>query len=61
MFKKKSIEEIKQPQEYYCANLSCTNEVAQFDPLHNLLTNEAFNNYADFYCMDCIIESRINV
>lgn len=58
MFKKKNIVEIKQPQEYYCSNTDCTNEAAQFSPLLDLLTNDAFNNLADFFCMDCIIEER---
>jgi hypothetical protein len=58
IFKKKSLEEIKQPQEYYCSNTSCTNEVADFSNLSRLLTEEAHNNLADFYCMDCITERR---
>ena len=57
-FKKKSIEDIKQPQEYYCSNVDCVNEVAQFNELSRLLTNGAYNDYADFYCMDCIVERR---
>lgn len=61
LFKKKSLAEIKQPQEYYCSNSSCTNEVADFSPLVNLLTEEAYNNLADFYCIDCIIEEKVNV
>lgn len=58
LFKRKPIEEIKQPQEYYCSNINCKNEVAQFSPLSDLLTTDAFNNYSDFYCIDCIIESK---
>lgn len=61
IFKKKSLEEIKQPQEYYCSNASCTNEVADFSQLANLLTEEAHNNLAEFYCMDCIIEEKTSV
>lgn len=61
LFKRKEIEYIKQPQEYYCSNLECTNEVAQFNTLSNLLTDEAYNNYADFYCLDCIIEEKFYV
>ena len=57
-FKKRSIESIKQPQEYYCCNIDCVNEVAQFNELSRLLTDGAYNDYADFYCMDCIIERR---
>jgi hypothetical protein len=59
LFKKKSLEDIKQPQEYYCSNIECTNEAAQFNELAHLLTDEAYNDYADFYCMDCIINDRI--
>lgn len=61
IFKKKSIEEIKQPQEYFCSNPYCTNEVADFSQLADLLTDEAHNNLADFYCIDCIIEEKTNV
>lgn len=59
LFKRKNIEDIKQPQEYYCSNVSCTNEVAQFDVLADLLTDEAYNDYADFYCIDCIVNGNI--
>jgi hypothetical protein len=58
MFKRKSAVEIKQPQEYYCSNPDCRNEVADFSPLKDLLTDEAHNNYSDFYCMNCIIEEN---
>lgn len=58
IFKKKSLVEIKQPQEYYCSISSCTNEVADLSPLANLLTDEANNNLADLYCIDCITERR---
>ena len=61
LFKKRSIEEIKQPQEYYCSNVECTNEIADFNQLSVLLTKEAYNNLADFYCMDCIMEEKTNV
>jgi hypothetical protein len=57
-FKRRPIQEIKQPQEYYCSNVDCINEVAQFSPLSNLMTDEAYNMYGDFYCLDCIIERR---
>lgn len=61
IFKKRSIEEIKQPQEYYCSNLSCTNEAAVFSPLVNCLTNSAYTEYAQRYCIDCITERRVHV
>jgi len=58
IFKKKSLVELKQPQEYYCSNNDCANEVADFSPLADLLTESAYNNLADFYCIDCITERR---
>lgn len=61
IFKKKSLQEIKQPQEYYCSNISCTNEAAVFSPLVNCLTDKAYTEYALHYCIDCITERRVNV
>jgi hypothetical protein len=61
IFKRRLIEEIKQPQEYYCSTVNCINEVATFNPLVNLMTEEAYNEYAQFYCLDCITEERFNV
>lgn len=58
LFKKKSLIEVKQPQEYYCSNSNCINEVADLSPLLNLLTEEAHDNLAGFYCIDCITERR---
>jgi hypothetical protein len=55
MFKKDPVK-YKQPQEYYCSNLYCFNESADNSPLRYLLTDEAYNNLSDFYCIDCIIE-----
>jgi hypothetical protein len=59
IFKKKSLEEVKQPQEDYCSNLYCTNEAAVYSPLHELLTEEASHKFAKLYCMDCITEERL--
>jgi hypothetical protein len=56
LFKKKPVEEIKQPQEYFCANPYCLNEIAKFSPLYSLLTEEAQNNDAENYCFSCIVE-----
>jgi hypothetical protein len=56
LFKRKSIEEIKQPQEYYCSNLQCFNEIAKFSPLYDLLTEEAQHKEAYNYCFTCIVE-----
>lgn len=57
-FKKRPIEEIKQPQEYYCSNNLCINEVAKFSALSKFLTKEASDIYSDIYCIDCIIEGN---
>lgn len=56
MFRKKSIVEVKQPQEYYCANTNCFNEIAKFSPLYDLLTEEAQEKDAESYCFSCIVE-----
>jgi hypothetical protein len=58
LFKKKPIEEVKQPQEYFCANINCLNEIAKFSPLYNLLTEEAKSNSAENYCFSCIVEGE---
>lgn len=57
LFKKNPIK-YKQPQEYFCSNYDCYNVAAQNSPLSHLLTDEAFNNLSDFYCIDCIIEGK---
>jgi hypothetical protein len=59
-FKKNKIS-VKQPQEYYCSNDDCIEEVALFNPMNHLMTDEASNKYADFFCINCIIEGRTNV
>ena len=56
LFKRKNIEEIKQPQEYYCSNINCLNEIAVFSPLYDLLTKEAKDKEAENYCFTCIVE-----
>lgn len=61
IFKRRPVEEIKQPQEYYCSNDDCIREVAIFSPMRDLMTEEAYNKYAPFYCLDCITEERSNV
>lgn len=57
MFKKDPVK-YKQPQEYYCRNYYCLNEAAQYSELSHLLTDNAYDNLSDFYCIDCIIEER---
>ena len=55
---KKSPAKIKQPQEYYCSNNNCFNVVAMFSGREGLLTDEAYNEYADFFCVDCIVDGK---
>jgi len=55
---KKNPAKIKQPQEYYCSNTECLNTVALFSGLDNLLTDDVYSNYADFFCIDCITERK---
>lgn len=59
-FKRNKIS-LKQPQEYYCSNQDCIEEVALFNPINKLMTDEAYSKYADFFCVNCIIEGRTNV
>jgi hypothetical protein len=56
MFRKKSVVEVKQPQEYFCSNVDCFNEIAKFSPLFDLLTEEAQGKDAENYCFSCIVE-----
>lgn len=58
IFKKRSIAEIKQPQEYYCSNVDCLNEVAKFSELVDCLTPTAYKMYAYYYCIDCITNRK---
>jgi hypothetical protein len=58
---KKNPAKLKQPQEYYCSNTNCLNIVALFSGQESLLTDDAYNNYADFFCMNCITEERYHV
>jgi hypothetical protein len=57
-FKKRPIEDIKQPQEYFCSNECCLNEIARFSPLAHLLTEKALDNLSLFYCVDCIVQEE---
>lgn len=57
IFKKDPIK-VKQPQEYFCSNANCINEIAISSPLSELLTDEALSDYAYFYCIDCITNQR---
>ena len=57
MFKKNPIE-YKQPQEYYCSNYDCLNEIAELSQCYNLLDKYGIK-YSDQYCVDCITESKV--
>jgi len=54
MFKKKSEAEIKQPQELYCSNSGCRNEIAKLHQLFHVLDVE--ESILNKYCFDCIVE-----
>lgn len=58
MFKRKNPVEVKQPQEYYCSNVQCFNEIAKFSPLYELLTEEVQSREAEKYCFSCIVEGE---
>lgn len=58
LFRRKTVEEIKQPQEYYCSNINCLNEIAKFSPLYHLLTQETQSGGAENYCFTCIVEGE---
>ena len=57
MFKKDPVK-YKQPQELFCSNYECLNEIASKSHLSYLLTDEAERIFSDFYCLDCIIEGK---
>jgi len=56
---KKSPAKLKQPQEYYCSNKECLNVIAMFSELSGTLTDDAYNKYADFFCIDCIMWNKV--
>jgi len=58
MFKKNPVE-YKQPQEFFCINYDCLNETAKNNFLSHLLTEDASKNWAELYCIDCIIEGKV--
>jgi hypothetical protein len=51
--------EYKQPQELYCANLNCLNEIAELSPMYQLLDDTGVQ-YALSYCFQCIVEGKTN-
>ena len=58
IFHRKNPVEYKQPQEYYCSNYECLNEIAQESVLFYLLDNYGVK-YSSKYCIDCITEGKI--
>lgn len=58
IFRKKDPVEYKQPQEYYCSNYECLNEIAELSVQYSLLDNYGVK-YSNKYCINCITESRI--
>lgn len=58
IFKKKSLEDIKQPQEYYCFNVECTNIIAELDQWEKILSQYG-KSKANHYCLDCIMERKV--
>ena len=57
IFKKNPVD-YKQPQEYYCANFECLNEIARLSDLFYLLDDSGVE-YSNMYCIDCIVERKI--
>ena len=55
IFRKKDPVEYKQPQEYYCSNYECLNEIADFSDQYPLLDTYGVQ-YSSKYCIDCITE-----
>lgn len=49
----------KQPQELFCSNFHCLNEIARLSTLSNLLTKDAWDDLSEFYCIDCIVEGNV--
>lgn len=58
IFHKKDPVEYKQPQELYCSNYECLNEIAELSQCYNLLDKYGIK-YSNKYCLDCITESRL--
>lgn len=55
----RNIIEYKQPQEVFCSNLECFNEIAKYHPMYHVLDDEALK-LAEHFCFDCILEGKIN-
>ena len=51
--------EIKQPQESYCSNQECVNLTA-FESGWTDMLDEYGLRSEKFYCLDCIIEEKVN-
>ena len=49
--------EYKQPQEFYCSNFECLNEVA--DQTWPDILDDYGKKYSKMFCLECITESKI--
>ena len=49
--------EYKQPQEDFCANEDCFNEIARFSWEYGVVDDELLKNMT-YYCGRCITEKR---
>ena len=58
MFKKKSEAQIKQPQELYCSNKGCFNEISIFHPMSHVL--DVDGDTKKKYCFDCITDNQFS-
>ena len=59
IFRKKNPIEYKQPQEDYCSNFECLNEIGSLTDQYILLDNYGIK-YSNNYCINCITEGKIN-
>ena len=49
--------EYKQPQEDFCSNEDCFNEIAKFSWKNGLVDDDLLKNM-NYYCGHCIVEKR---
>lgn len=52
---RRSLIDIKQPQELYCSNDDCTDTIALLSKMHSVLDDEGLS-MSQYYCMACLIE-----
>lgn len=53
-FKRLSLIDKKQPQEFYCSSHECINEVAKFHSMYYILSEDAIE-LANNYCLYCTL------